>query len=72
MLAAAGAISVIIALYFKDWLYPLVIIWRLFAIYTEHDSVYRSLNITLLFISIVLAVSSLVVIVMKNTNKGRV
>ena len=72
MLAAAGAISVIIALYFKDWLYPLVIIWRLFAIYTEHDSVYRSLDITLLFISIVLAVSSLVVIVMKNTNKGRV
>ena len=72
MLAAAGAISVIIALYFKDWLYPLVIIWRLFAIYTEHDSEYTSLNITLLFISIVLAVSSLVVIVMKNTNKGRV
>lgn len=72
MLAATGAIGVIIALYFKDWLYPLVIIWPLFAIYTENESEYTSLNITLLIISIVLAVSSLVVIVIKNTNKKRV
>lgn len=72
MLAAAGAIGVIIALYFKDWLYPLVIIWPLFAIYTENDSEYTSLNITLLIVSIVLAVSSIVVMVMKIKIKERV
>lgn len=69
MLAAAGVIGVLTALYFKDWLYPLVIIWPLYAIYSENGSDYMNLNITLLIISIVLAVSAIVVIVIKNKNE---
>lgn len=66
MLAAAGVIGVLTALYFKDWLYPLVIIWPLYAIYAENGSDYMNLNITLLIISIILAITSVAVIIIKN------
>lgn len=66
MLSAAAVIGVITAFYFKDWLYPLVIIWPLYAIFTENNSDYASLDITLLIISVILAVCSVVTIIIKN------
>lgn len=68
MLVAAALIGVITALYFKDWLYPLIIIWPLYGIYIENSNVYQSLNITLLIISGVLVVCSIVTIIIKNKN----
>lgn len=72
MLSAAGVIGLITALYFKDWLYPLVIIWPLYAIYVENNSEYASLDMTLLIISILLAVSSVITAIIKNKNKKTV
>lgn len=72
MLSAAGVIGLITSLYFKDWLYPLVIIWPLYAIYVENNSEYASLDMTLLIISILLAVSSVITAIIKNKNKKTV
>ena len=69
MLSAAGVIGLITALYFKDWLYPLVIIWPLYAIYVENSSEYSSLDITLLVISVLLAACSVITLLFKNKNK---
>lgn len=66
MLSAAAVIAVITALYFKDWLYPLVIIWPLYGIFTENNSEYASLDMTLLIISIILVVCSVGTIILKN------
>lgn len=68
MLAAAALIGVITALYFKDWLYPLVLIWPFFGIYTENNSDYMSLDITLLAASIALITVSLTVLINKKKN----
>ena len=68
MLAAAALIGVITAMYFKDWLYPLVLIWPFFGIYTENNSDYMSLDITLLAASIALIAVSLAVLTNKKKN----
>lgn len=65
ILIAAGIIGIAIAVVFKDWLYPLVLIWPLAAIYAESGDVSAILNITLLIVSIVLVIVAIMVIVKK-------
>lgn len=66
MITAAALIGIITALYFKDWLYPLVLIWPFLGIYTENNSDYMNLDNTLLVVSIVLIAVSLVVLIQKK------
>ena len=61
----AGLIGIAIAVFFKDWLYPLVLIWPLIGIYAESGDVSTGLNITLLIVSIALVVVAVMVIVNK-------
>lgn len=65
VLVVAGIIGIAIAVLFKDWLYPLVLIWPLVAIYAESGDVSTALNITLLIVSILLALVAIMVIVNK-------
>lgn len=65
ILIVAGVLGIAIALIFKDWLYPLVLIWPLFGIYAESSDVAAGLNITLLAVSIALVITAIVVIVRK-------
>lgn len=65
VLIVAGMIGIAIAVFFKDWLYPLVLIWPLIGIYAESGDVSTGLNITLLIVSIALVVVAVMVIVNK-------
>lgn len=65
VLIVAGLIGIAIAVFFKDWLYPLVLIWPLIGIYAESGDVSTGLNITLLIVSIALVVVAIMVIVNK-------
>ncbi|WP_411842498.1 tryptophan-rich sensory protein [Salinicoccus sp. HZC-1] len=64
VLIVATLIGMAIALYFRDWLYPLVFIWPYFGIYTENDT-YMSLNITLMIASLALLIVAVIVGVRK-------
>lgn len=65
MLAAATIIGMFVSSVFKDWLYPLVLIWPFFGIYVENNSEFMALDTTLIIISILLVITSLSVIVKK-------
>ncbi|MGJ5711329.1 tryptophan-rich sensory protein, partial [Staphylococcus equorum] len=53
--------GVFISIFFKDWLYPLVIIWPYFGIYIENKNVYSSLDITLILASLSLIIVSIII-----------
>lgn len=72
MLIVATLIGVAIALYFRDWLYPLVFIWPYFAIYTKNDGQYASLDIVLLVAAIVLLVTAIIVAFKKVRNETKI
>ncbi|TVT28079.1 tryptophan-rich sensory protein [Salinicoccus cyprini] len=61
ILIVATLIGLAIAFFFKDWLYPLVIIWPYYGIYAESGSEYTSVSITLLIGSIALLLAAIVV-----------
>lgn len=65
VLIAASLIGFAIGLLFKDWLYPLVLIWPFIGIYAKNGGVSTSLDITLAAISTALVVVAVVVIVNK-------
>ena len=65
MLAAATLIGIFVSIVFKDWLYPLVLIWPFYGIYIENSNAYMILDGTLIIISILLVITSLSVIVKK-------
>ncbi|SDY29324.1 tryptophan-rich sensory protein [Salimicrobium album] len=69
MIAAATLIGSIVAFRYRDWLYPLVILWPFYGIYVVNDSAYSSLNITLLIASIVLVAVGIFTVVKKLRNK---
>ncbi|MEB7852899.1 tryptophan-rich sensory protein [Staphylococcus equorum] len=59
LLIVATVIGAFIAISFKDWLFPLVLIWPLYAIYSENNNDYLNLDITLLITSLVLIIISI-------------
>ncbi|GAB3068193.1 tryptophan-rich sensory protein [Salinicoccus sesuvii] len=61
ILGVATLIGLIISFHFKDWLYPLVIIWPYYGIYAESGDEYTSISITLLVSSIALLIAAIVV-----------
>ena len=61
-------IGMTIALYFKDWLYPLVIIWPYIGIYSENENVYMSLDIVLILLSLALLIVAVFVGIKKFRN----
>lgn len=61
ILGAATLIGLAISFYFKDWLYPLVIIWPYYGIYVESGNEYMSVSITLLIGSIALLLAAVAV-----------
>lgn len=63
ILIVATLIGVAITLSFKDWLYPLVLIWPFVAIYLKSGGTYTSLDVTLGVISLVLVAAAISVIV---------
>lgn len=65
LLIIAGIIGITIAIFFKDWVYPLVLIWPLIGIYAESGDVSTGLNITLLIVGIALAIIAIMIIVQK-------
>lgn len=65
VLIVAGLIGIAIALIFRDWVYPLVLIWPLIGIYAESGDVSTGLNITLLIVAIALVITAIMVIVQK-------
>lgn len=65
VLIVAGLIGIAIAVFFRDWVYPLVLIWPLIAIYAESGDVSTGLNITLLIVAIALVVIAIMVIIRK-------
>ncbi len=69
VLIVAGLIGIAIAVYFKDWVYPLVLIWPLVGIYAESGGTSTVLDITLLIVGIALAIIAIIVIV-KNTGNS--
>ncbi|WP_342387589.1 tryptophan-rich sensory protein [Salinicoccus bachuensis] len=72
ILIVATLIGVAIALYFRDWLYPLVFTWPYFAIYTKNDGEYASLDIVLLVAAIVLLVTAIIVAFKKMRGESKV
>ncbi|CAM2842828.1 tryptophan-rich sensory protein [Salinicoccus roseus] len=72
ILAVATLIGVAIGIYFRDWLYPLIIIWPYFGIYTKNAGEYGSLDIVLLVGSVILLITAIIVIFMKvRSGSGR-
>lgn len=65
VLIVAGLIGIAIAVFFRDWVYPLVLIWPLIGIYAEGGDVSAGLNITLLIVAIALVLIAIMVIVQK-------
>lgn len=65
VLIVAALIGLAIGLIFKDWLYPLVLIWPFIGIYVNSGGVSTGLDVTLAVISIALVVVAAVVIVNK-------
>ncbi|MEB7508617.1 TspO/MBR family protein [Staphylococcus xylosus] len=61
ILIIATLIGVFISIFFKDWLYPLVIIWPYFGIYVENKNIYSSLDITLILASLSLIIVSIII-----------
>ncbi|GEK59817.1 tryptophan-rich sensory protein [Marinococcus halophilus] len=61
LLGAATGIGVLIAARFRDWLYPLVLLWPYYGIYAANDRAYASLDLTLLLTSILLVFVALIV-----------
>ena len=68
ILIVATLIGGIIALYFKDWLYPLVFIWPYIGIYIENNSNYGSLNIVIILSSLALLIVAVFVGIKKFRN----
>lgn len=66
VLIVAALIGSAIGLFFKDWLYPLVLIWPFVGIYVESGGEFTSLDVTLAGISLALVIVSIVVIVDKT------
>ncbi|WP_020006762.1 tryptophan-rich sensory protein [Salinicoccus albus] len=60
ILSAATLIGIVITFYFRDWLYPLVLIWPYFGIYTENDNAHMILDVTLIAASVVLLITALI------------
>lgn len=69
-LILATMIGVFIAISFKDWLYPLVLIWPFYGIYIENSNHYLSVDIILITTSFILFVNA-VIIVWKNLIRDR-
>ncbi|MHA6252979.1 TspO/MBR family protein [Oceanobacillus sp. CAU 1775] len=63
ILIVAALIGLAIGLFFKDWLYPLVLIWPFAGIYAESGDMYTTLDVTLAVISLALVVVAVSVIV---------
>lgn len=61
ILIIATFIGIFISISFKDWLYPIIIIWPYFGIYIENKSVYLSLDITLILASLSLIIVSIII-----------
>lgn len=72
VLIVAGLIGITIAIFFKDWVYPLVLIWPLFGIYAESGDVSTGLNITLLAVAAALVIIAVMVIVQQVKTFKRV
>jgi hypothetical protein len=72
ILAVATLIGIAIGIYFRDRLYPLIIIWPYFGIYTKNAGEYGSLDIVLLVGSAILLITAVIVIFMKvRSGSGR-
>lgn len=72
VLAGVTIFAFIIGYYFKDWLYPLVIIWTYGGIYIENESAYTVLDILLVLSCVVLLVVTFVEGLKKvNIRKGK-
>lgn len=63
ILIVATLIGFAISLLFKDWLYPLVLIWPFVGIYVKSGGSYTSLDVTLALISVALVAVAVIVIV---------
>lgn len=63
ILIVATLIGVAITLSFKDWLYPLVLVWPFVGIYVKSVGTYTSLDVTLVVISLVLVGAAVSIIV---------
>ena len=64
-LIVATLIGFAVGLFFKDWIYPLVLIWPFFGIYVNSGGSFIGLDVTLAVISMVLVVVAVIVIVNK-------
>lgn len=62
-LILATIIGIFIAISFKDWLYPLVLIWPFYGIYIENNNYYLSLDVTLITASLLLFITAIIVVV---------
>ncbi|WP_197073426.1 hypothetical protein [Salinicoccus sediminis] len=62
MLVFAALAGITVALRFEDWLYPLVFIWPYFGIYAENDSMYMSLDTTLLITALALLAAAVMAV----------
>ncbi|WP_017549466.1 TspO/MBR family protein [Salinicoccus carnicancri] len=62
MLVFAALAGIAVALRFGDWLYPLVFIWPYFGIYAENDSMYMSLDTTLLITALALLAAAVMAV----------
>ncbi|PTH92573.1 tryptophan-rich sensory protein, partial [Staphylococcus shinii] len=69
-LILATMIGLFIAISFKYWLYPLVLIWPFYGIYIENSNHYLSVDIILITTSFILFVNA-VIIVWKNFIRDR-
>src|SRR5690625_58379 len=65
ILIVATLIGVVISLVFKDWAYPITLIWPFVAIYVKSGDTYTSLDVTLTVASLVLLVVAVLVIINK-------
>ena len=65
----ATLITYFIAISFRDWLLPLVVIWPFFGIYVENRNNYLILDITLFLVTLLLLIITISVILKRRSNK---
>ncbi|SCU26660.1 Uncharacterised protein [Staphylococcus xylosus] len=65
----ATLITYFIAISFRDWLFPLVVIWPFFGIYVENRNNYLILDITLFLVTLLLLIITVIVILKRSSNK---
>lgn len=65
----ATLITYFIAISFRDWLLPLVVIWPFFGIYVENRSNYLILDITLFLVTLLLLIITVIMILKRRSNK---